>query len=207
MPEIKTEIIIDANMHTIWKALIDFKNYDKWNTFITRIDGDPVIGNSLSVTIAPPGLKSNTFNPTVTVINPNFEIRWVGKLLFEWIFRGEHYFLLEKINDNTTRLIHGERFTGIIASLLLYFIAKPTVAGFNNMNHSLHEHINKNLNNDNRNLINQYDLKKNIEVSHSPQHNKEYSLLHRIRHEKEAKVENHPVSPPSEANRYFCKMN
>ncbi len=57
MLEIKTEIVIEANLENVWKTLTNFNDYKNWNSFITDISGSLTEGSVLSVHINPPGEK------------------------------------------------------------------------------------------------------------------------------------------------------
>ena len=76
------------------------------------------------------------FKPTVLVLHPERELRWLGHLLLPGVFDGEHYFLLEPIADNGTRLTQGERFAGILVGLFGGTLT-ATGAGFRAMNAAL----------------------------------------------------------------------
>jgi hypothetical protein len=43
----------------------------------------------------------------------------VGHISSRWIFAGEHHFLLDQTSDGATRLTHGERFSGLLAPLIM----------------------------------------------------------------------------------------
>ena len=137
MKSINTEITINASTEIVWKVLMDFENYSNWNPFVTRIEGEPVVGQKLSTTISPKGKKAMDFTPTVLANNENEEFRWVGQLLMSGIFDGEHYFQLEAIDKNTTRFIHGEIFRGILARALFGILEESTITGFNDMNEAI----------------------------------------------------------------------
>ena len=137
MKSINTEITINASAESIWKVLMDFENYPTWNPFVTRIEGEPIVGEKLSTTISPKGKKPMGFTPTVLVNDQNKEFRWVGQLLMSGIFDGEHYFQLEVINENTTRFVHGENFSGLLARALFGILEESTTKGFNDMNEAI----------------------------------------------------------------------
>jgi hypothetical protein len=63
------------------------------------------------------GEHGMTFRPTVLSAIPGRELRWLGKLGLHGIVDGEHYFILTPNEDGTTRLDHGERFSGILVAL------------------------------------------------------------------------------------------
>jgi hypothetical protein len=142
MIEIKTETIINAPAAKVWEVLTNIKDFSNWNQFMPSIMGNLQIGSTLTVTIVPPGKKSSTFKPTLIQYDSNqHELRWVGILAAAWLFRGEHYFQLQTISNNQTRLIHGEKFSGILATPILSIIKNPTKAGFELMNQCLAKRI------------------------------------------------------------------
>ena len=142
MKTIETKITINAPIEFVWRTLMDFENHPQWNPFIKNIAGTAEVGHKLSVTIAPPGGKGMTFNPVVITHLPFNELRWLGKLWFKGIFDGEHYFILNRINHNTTELCHGENFSGLLVSLSGNMLNK-TVEGFELMNKALKKECEK----------------------------------------------------------------
>jgi len=136
MKLIETEILIDATPEKVWAILTNFENHPKWNPFITSIHGEKKIGEQLTVSIKPPGRNGMTFKPIVTSYKENTEFRWKGKLGIPGIFDGEHYFQLISQENNRTKLIHGEQFSGILVALMGKALNK-TKEGFELMNKSL----------------------------------------------------------------------
>ncbi len=118
MKEIKAEIMINSAPEKVWSVLTDFENYPRWNLFITDISGRKTIGSSLKVSINPPGGKGMTFKPVLLKFEENKEFRWKGKLFIKGIFDGEHYFILSSEDGSKTKLIQGEKFSGILVGLL-----------------------------------------------------------------------------------------
>ncbi len=138
MKQIETEIIIEATVEKVWQVLTDFKNHQKWNPFIQSISGSKKEGEKLTVYINPPGSKGMIFRPRIIKFVPGREFRWKGKLGMPGIFDGEHYFLLESVNNNNTRFIHGEKFSGLLIPFMGNTL-KKTREGFGLMNKSLKE--------------------------------------------------------------------
>jgi hypothetical protein len=136
MKKIETEILIQAPIDLVWTVLTDFDSYPGWNPFVRSIRGIKSVGEILEVQIQPPGGKGMTFRPEVLKFDLEKEFRWKGKLLVRGVFDGEHYFILEKKGETTTRLIHGEVFTGILVSLLSGTLTK-TGDGFRLMNEAI----------------------------------------------------------------------
>jgi hypothetical protein len=67
----------------------------------------------------------------------------LGHLLIPGVFDGEHYFLLEPLGDGKTRLMQGERFSGLLVCLLSGTLS-ATEAGFKAMNTALKQEAERN---------------------------------------------------------------
>lgn len=138
--EISSTIDIDATPPAVWDVLTDFAAYGDWNPFMDRIEGAPQVGAKLVVHMTPPGGRAVTFKPTVLVATPGQELRWLGRLGVRGLFDGEHSFVLTPNGDATTRLTHGERFTGVLVALLKGTL-KNTPAGFEAFNQALKQRV------------------------------------------------------------------
>jgi hypothetical protein len=141
MKAIETEIIIPASKQQIWSVLMDHSSYPNWNPFIIHISGKSEVKQSLQVKINPKPNNTMGFTPIVLVNNLNQEFRWKGKLWLNGIFDGEHYFILESLNEKQTKLIHGEQFSGILTAPLFSLIGNNTKKGFETMNIALKEEV------------------------------------------------------------------
>ncbi len=139
MKTIDTNIVIDAPGHIVWSHLIDFDHYPEWNSFIVSIEGAVNEGSILKVTIQPPGGKEMKFSPTCTKLITGKHLQWKGKVLMNGLFDGEHFFILQPINDEQTLLIQKENFSGILVALLWKSMHQKTRAGFELMNQQLKE--------------------------------------------------------------------
>jgi|SRR5450432_687043 len=137
--EIKTEILINASPEKVWKVFTDFHNYSKWNPFILSISGIAEVGNKIKVQLLPPGTKGMTFKPTVLVMQPQKEFRWLGHLLFPGLFDGEHRFELIDNGNGTTIFKQSETLKGILVIFFKKMLDKNTTEGFILMNQKLKE--------------------------------------------------------------------
>lgn len=144
MKELITTIIIPAAPEEAWACLINFAHYGQWNSFITKVSGEPTEGQQLDVTISPPCAKAMHFKPTVLSVVPNQELRWVGTFLSRFIFRGEHYFKLRVNEHGHTVFTHGEKFSGLLVPLIWNELKTKTRLGFENMNNDLSRLITNN---------------------------------------------------------------
>jgi len=133
-----TSIDIEAAPERVWSILMDFEAYPGWNPFITSIEGDRRVGGKLKAQLSPPDGKAMTFKPTVQVFENGQELTWLGRVLMPGIFDGRHTFRVEARGTGST-FIQREKFTGLIAGLLMRFIGEDTEKGFHLMNQALKE--------------------------------------------------------------------
>jgi len=57
------------------------------------------------------------------------------------LFDGEHFFKLETIDNDTTRFVHGEQFTGVLSGLIYKMVGEDTKTGFIKMNEALKNRV------------------------------------------------------------------
>jgi hypothetical protein len=81
-----------------------------------------------------------TIRPTVLAAEPERELRWTGRLVLPGLFDGEHRFRIVPIDGQRSRIVHGERFTGILVGFVKGTLGK-TEAGFEQMNAALEQRI------------------------------------------------------------------
>jgi hypothetical protein len=113
---IDTAIDISAGRDAVWDVLTDFANYKEWNP-VMRIEGAPEVGTKLVVHLTGAGGAGMSFRPKVLAATPGKELRWLGTLGLAGIAAGEHFFVLTTNDDGTTRLHHGERYSGALVAL------------------------------------------------------------------------------------------
>ena len=128
-------IEIEASPAAVWTTLTDLGSFPAWNPFILKIDGELRTGARLAVTIQPSGHRASTFRPTVLAVEPERELRWLGRFLIPGLFDGEHSFRLEGI-PRGTRLTQAERFSGILVWLSRRAL-DSTESGFQRMNEAV----------------------------------------------------------------------
>jgi hypothetical protein len=137
--EITTQIEIEAPAQVVWGILVDFERHPEWNPFIEEISGEATQGGQLSLTVRPPGGRAMSFQPTVLAADEARELRWLGRVVLPRIFDGEHRFVLEPLGAARVRLVHSERFRGVLVPLLWRSFAGRTRDGFEQMNRALKE--------------------------------------------------------------------
>lgn len=138
---IETQVEIKTTAVNVWRVLMAFENYPKWNPFITAISGRPEVGQQLNVQIQPVGADSMTFAPTVLAVEPEILLRWKGKFLIPGLFDGEHYFMVRKESSDKVVFVQGEHFYGLLVPFFKGQLDKSTKTGFHNMNQALKQQL------------------------------------------------------------------
>lgn len=137
---ISSTIDIDATPDAVWAVLTDFPAYGQWNPFMNRIEGAAEVGRKLTVHMTPPGGRGMTFKPTVLVAVPGSELRWLGKLVVKGLFAGEHSFVLTPTGQESTRLVHSEKFSGVLVAAMKGTLGN-TDTGFAAFNQALKQRV------------------------------------------------------------------
>ena len=137
MKELRNEIEIQASDKRVWQLLTDFASFPQWNPFIRQAKGEARVGGRLEIRIQPSGASGMDFKPVVLKVEPNRELRWIGRLLMPGLFDGEHSFTIETLDANRVRFTQREVFTGLLVPFFARSLNTDTRRGFEEMNHAL----------------------------------------------------------------------
>lgn len=141
MYEIITDIEIAGTPAQVWRALTDFQAYPQWNPAIRSIEGTAAVGQRLKITLNDDGPLELNFWVVVKCFIHEKEFRWFGQLLLPTLFAGEHFFIIQSLAPNRSRLIHGERFIGILKPIVWTILAKRNESNFITMNQALKAYV------------------------------------------------------------------
>ena len=133
--DVDTEIIINSSKERVWEILTDFRRYRDWNPFVREVIGNVAAGEKLEVYVKPKAGRGMRFNATISKVEKDKELRWVGHLFFPGLLDGEHIFIIESIGKNKIRFTHSERFTGLLS--FLGGLNELTRSGLSDMNLAL----------------------------------------------------------------------
>jgi hypothetical protein len=133
--EIRTEVEIAASPRKVWEIVSDFAKYEEWNPFIRKVSGQAAVGAKLEIRITTPSGVNRTYEPTVTKVEPEKELRWMGKV--PGLLNGEHVFSIDQIDAGRTRLVHSEIFGGLLSSFFGSKTDRDIRAGLEQMNLAL----------------------------------------------------------------------
>jgi hypothetical protein len=100
---------IHAPAAAIWSLLIDANGFPRWNSTVTRVEGQIREGGRLRIHV--PG-TDRTFTPSVSGVVPNERMIWIGG--FSPVFKGVRTFELKPSDDGSTEFVMEERFSGLM---------------------------------------------------------------------------------------------
>jgi hypothetical protein len=129
-----TEIEIDAQADRVWAILSDLAAYPSWNPFVIRAEGTLALDARLAVSLRPPSGRAMQFKPHVSRLEPGRCFAWRGSLPIPGLFTGEHQFEVVPLGTGKVRLVHSERFSGLLVPLLKKSLDGDTRRGFEAMN-------------------------------------------------------------------------
>jgi hypothetical protein len=105
----RVELKVLAPADRIWAVLTDAQGFPRWNSTVTRIEGEIREGATLRVHV--PG-TDRVFTPRVSGVVPNVRMTWTGG--FSPMFKGVRTFELRPRSDGATDFAMGERFSGLM---------------------------------------------------------------------------------------------
>ena len=108
----RVEIAIRTKPEHIWKLLTNAEDFPRWNSTVSRIEGQIRDGEKLTVHV--PG-TTRTFTPTVSGFVPNVCMTWAGG--FAPMFKGVRTFELRPQQDGSALFVMEERFSGLMLPL------------------------------------------------------------------------------------------
>ncbi|MEO8049404.1 MAG: SRPBCC domain-containing protein [Acidobacteriota bacterium] len=106
------EVNIRAKPENIWRLLTDAKDFPRWNSTVTRIEGR--IDNGETIRLHVPGTE-RTFTPKISGFVPCERMTWSGG--FAPLFKGVRKFELRPRKDGSTDFAMEERFSGLMLPL------------------------------------------------------------------------------------------
>lgn len=104
---------IRAEREGVWSILTNAKDYGRWNSTVTNVEGRIREGERLILHI--PG-TTRTFTPRVSNVVANERMTWSDGL--NAIFRGARTFQLRPCADGSTDFTMKERFSGLLLPLV-----------------------------------------------------------------------------------------
>jgi hypothetical protein len=104
----RVEVDVRAPADRVWALLTDAAGFPRWNSTVTRVEGEIREGAKLRVHV--PGTNM-VFTPRVSGVVANVRMTWTGG--FSPVFKGVRTFELTPRGDGSTHFTMMERFSGL----------------------------------------------------------------------------------------------
>ena len=112
--ECTVTISIDAPPERVWALLTDAKDFPRWNSTVTKIEGTIALGEKLALQV--PAAQARTFTPKVTELETARRMVWSDGMAP--MFKGVRTFQLEPQPGGATQFTMHERFAGIMLPMI-----------------------------------------------------------------------------------------
>ena len=140
MRSVHAEIEIGAPAERVWAILTDFPAFPRWNPFVREAGGRLQPGEQLTIRLHLYGRMLTTFKPTVTLVEPERELRWLARLGRPGLLDVERIFQIVPQDSGTVRFIQHEDCTGALATpLFAAGLGTRIHRGYRTMNRALKE--------------------------------------------------------------------
>ncbi len=140
--EIDEKVEVQAPVEKVWATIIDFESYSEWNSQLEYLGGTVEPGGQLQLKLSAAGAEPYEFKPIISHWEENKRFAWLARTGLPRIFDGEHFFELEKIDNNTTMVTNREEYRGVLSLIMKNLpMMKDAPEGFKKMNVELKNYI------------------------------------------------------------------
>ena len=118
MRTLETCFSVAQSPDQVWSVLIDYPSYARWNSFMRKVSGEAGVGKKLNITLFLSSGRKMSFRPKLLVVDKDRELRWMGRLIVNGLFDGQHYWVLSRNASGGTDIVHGENFKGLLVGVI-----------------------------------------------------------------------------------------
>jgi len=140
MKENRDEIHIQATAEEVWTVLTDLPKHAEWNPLIYRADGKIEPGGKVRLSAKTGDLDMN-FRCRCVRVEPNQALKWNWHVVLPFLFRGEHTFNIEPIDDKTIRFVNVEAFYGLLVPFFTNMLETDGKKGMVEMDKALKNRV------------------------------------------------------------------
>ena len=126
---VRAEIEIDAPIDRVWDVLTDIEGYGDWNPFTPKVETTLEIGDPVHLCVRLVG--NNKINRVETVTrNQPYTLGWDMKMVTRTLLYAERVQVLTPIDENRTRYMTEDCFSGWLRPVVLGLLGKSMERGF-----------------------------------------------------------------------------
>lgn len=136
-----TDIVIDANIETVWTVLTNFDNMPNWSTTFQGLSGDITNGGEIvAIFLVTDPSTGNTVPaefPHTLSYTEGVQFGWSDPIALFPGITDNHLYKLEALSDCQTRFIQTDEFSGTDDNITAEIMAQVSGASYNQFNAEL----------------------------------------------------------------------
>lgn len=126
----------------VFARLLEWTAYPEWNPYITRIDGQPQLGQTIKVTFSMGFGPATTLTCQLAILDHSkTTVAWDYKAFLPWLYTARHSFAIEDSPAGASLIIQTEAIKGLMACPLFGFFHKLLHKRFQAMHAALVKHV------------------------------------------------------------------
>lgn len=136
--EVRTEIDIAAPPQAVWDVVAKVDGWPEWNTTVSKATGTAALNADLDVTMfAADGVSDGPrYQPKVIKLDAPTHLEWRAHMLAGFVFTNDKVLKLQS-TPTGTKLVHIERFSGMMLPLMTGMMNEGVPPILNTMNKDL----------------------------------------------------------------------
>lgn len=135
---IEQRIGVQAPAATVWELIHELAGWSAWNPLYTEASGRVQIGETLTMTLSPPGAKPQPLSGVVLDWVPNEQLHWRSTAM-GGLVKVTHYIELEALAEESCIVNNGQIVGGFLGQAYARQIVGKIFRGLRQMNEALKE--------------------------------------------------------------------
>jgi hypothetical protein len=135
---LEDRVTIEAPAEAIWALIRDVDDWSRWNPLYASASGPLIVGRTLDIAIALPGMKPQPARPTVTAAVPNERMHYLT-VAMGGLVKAHRYVEIEPAGQGRSSVLNGEIMGGLVGPLLAAAVGARVRDGMRQMNAALKE--------------------------------------------------------------------
>jgi hypothetical protein len=134
-------VIIDAPLEKVWRALVDVENYPAWNPFTMRVETTFVVGEPAILYVTMNEHHRRIQREVITVFEPQHAFAWASIMGAPFILKANRWQIVEPLNDSRTSYRTYETFDGLLVPLVMALYRRDVQRGFDAVGSALKQYV------------------------------------------------------------------
>lgn len=108
----------------MWRVLTDLRDYEYWNPYYRRAEGDLAEGRTITLHSVLPEGRAGVSRCRIRTVRPQEELRWTSRFFLPGIMDADHRFHLVADESARTRLQQDETLRGLLVPVSRSIVAQ-----------------------------------------------------------------------------------